>query len=175
MPPFRAFSTNCSWAICEFRSVLGAGWSAGRLKPPPLRRSRDGAGTELAVVPSAGEAWAQAKLPHNAAAKTAPIQRIKLAVRFLFGVTIRNGFTFQSARRRRLPGGRRLLRLSDHSIKRRLRLVVAIEQERLAIGAPRNGIVHTPERHHLHGVAVLEERPEDSRVCVGLPSVGVSH
>src|SRR5581483_8363076 len=28
MPPLRAFSNNCAWAICEFWSLRGAGWSA---------------------------------------------------------------------------------------------------------------------------------------------------
>ena len=53
MPPFLAFSTNCSWAICEFRSVLGTGRSGA-----PSRPSLD---------------WAQAELVNSAAAKKAAL------------------------------------------------------------------------------------------------------
>src|SRR5580765_9063942 len=55
-----------------------------------------------------------------------------------------------------------------------LGLAVAIKQERLAVAAPGVRIIHAPERHHLHGVAVLDERVENSRVGVGQLFVDVT-
>src|SRR5688572_33389728 len=63
------------------------------------------------------------------------------------------------------PG--RLARLPDDRVKSGLRFVVAVEQERPALPAPGDGVVHAPKRNELHGVAVLQEGPENSRVGIG--------
>src|SRR5262245_10851991 len=123
MPPFLAFSSNCSWAICEFRSALGAGLSAWRPKP-------------LAGC-------AQARLHHSAAAKTAAMNRTERFLNFLFDFTNGRSLRFQ------LLGRANFLRLGDHGIKRGFGLIVAVEHERLAVRAPGNRVIHAPERDQL--------------------------
>src|ERR1017187_3516259 len=54
-------------------------------------------------------------------------------------------------------------------------LIVAVEQQRAALGAPGNPVVHTPESDHFNEFVMLDERPEKSRVRVGQPLVGVIH
>ena len=58
------------------------------------------------------------------------------------------------------------MRFLDHGVESRLRLIVAIKEQRLARGAPGHGVVHSPEGDHLHLVAMLHECAEDAGVDV---------
>src|ERR1041384_72256 len=67
-----------------------------------------------------------------------------------------------------------LLYLTDDRGEGSLRLTVAIKQERLALRAPGVRVVRAPKRYELHGVAMLEERAENSRVGIGQLFLGVA-
>src|ERR1051325_1950050 len=83
MPPFFAFSTNCSWAICEFLSPLGEGLSAGALPPPRNPRSRGAAAlVELLFVSAIGGVCAEEKLHNTATVKSAPRNLMKCRIDF---------------------------------------------------------------------------------------------
>src|SRR5436853_2595436 len=63
--------------------------------------------------------------------------------------------------------GGRLLCLGDDGIERGLWQIVAVEQKRLTVGAPRNGVVHAPEGDHLHRVTVFHECAENPGISGG--------
>ena len=56
-----------------------------------------------------------------------------------------------------------------------LGLIVAVEQQRATLRAPRDPVIHTPERDQFHRFVMLNERPEQTRIRVGQLPVGVVH
>ena len=53
--------------------------------------------------------------------------------------------------------------------------VVAIEKQRVTIGAPAYCVIHTPECDHFNGFFVFHKDSEEVRVLVGQFLVGINH
>jgi hypothetical protein len=62
---------------------------------------------------------------------------------------------------------------SENGIERRLWFIVGIEQQRAALCAPGNSIIHSPESNDLYGVVVFQECAEQVRVLVSEPAIGI--